>query len=93
MASSTPDRRTDSPSPSGAGPWSCVICSSDDVTSKHSLCAACQQQILQSIADVAADQNLLVWECPRCTLINQITNERCNACGKAKLTAVGLYCI
>jgi RNA polymerase subunit RPABC4/transcription elongation factor Spt4 len=69
----------------------CPICSSPDTTSEHSLCAACQQQILQSIEDITADQQVSIWQCPRCTLFNKFSNEQCEVCGKPKLSSASFY--
>ncbi len=91
MATGSLDTHTGLPSLSIIGEWSCPICSSHDTTTDHSLCAKCQQKILQSADDDSTtDQPILVWQCPRCTLSNKIDNERCKACGRAKFALVSL---
>jgi hypothetical protein len=91
MASNALDSRIDSPSLPVVGPGLCTICSSHETTTEQSLCEMCQQwMILQFIADDPADLKVSIWHCPRCTLINKISNERCEACGHSELGSVGL---
>jgi predicted amidophosphoribosyltransferase len=93
MASNILDLNPGLPSLPIIGPSLCALCSSHDTTTERTLCAACQEQILQFVGDYSADLKVSIWHCPRCTLINKINNERCDACGHSKLESVGFYFI
>ncbi len=75
------------------GPGLCIKCFSRETTSEQLLCEVCQQQLFQFMGKDSTDLKISIWHCPRCTLINKINNERCDACGHSKLESVGFYFI
>lgn len=91
MATASLDFHSGLSSLSIIGPWSCSICSSNDMTGDHPLCEACQQKFLQPTTEKPTSNDVkIAWQCPRCTLYNTDDHERCNSCGKSKFTLVSL---
>ncbi len=72
------------------GPGLCIKCFSRETTPGEILCEICEQQILQFMGKDSADLKVSIWHCPRCTLMNKISNERCEVCGYSKLGTVRL---
>ena len=69
----------------------CILCRSQERMSKSFLCPTCEKLVYQCAEDMSSDGKSEIWECPRCTLFNNITNEQCEACGAPKVESVCLY--
>lgn len=66
----------------------CILCRSQERESDAFLCSTCQQQVFRCVDDLCADKEVAIWHCPRCTLINSISKEQCEACGARKVESV-----
>ena len=70
--------------------WSCPTCTADNPFSAYPICAVCQESNPQPLEDLAitAHRTRSIWQCPRCTLHNDIAHQTCSACGLSKETSV-----
>ena len=63
---------------------SCSNCGEDNDMSNDRVCKKCKRELKVISNDLSMLQNFLsvsVWQCPRCTLMNNISDNACNACG------------
>ena len=72
----------------------CSLCNRNNPPLKDSLCERCQRVIKKSLEENDGIPKFVsTWTCSRCTLLNKINRNKCDACGLSKDSSVGSFMI